>query len=76
MVREPNRNNSHGNNLRDETLDITIAIAALHVEPDLPIFALFTLLVIANLGYRRILHVHNIHASEVQLFGNLDTVDE
>jgi len=65
VVREPKRNYSHRDNLRDKALDVAIAVAALHVEPDLSIFALFTLFVIANLGNRRIFNVHNIHASEV-----------
>ena len=76
VVREPKRNYSHRDNLRNKALDVAVAVAALHVEPDLSIFALFTLLVIANFSNRRIFHVHNIHASDVKLFGDLDTVDE
>ena len=54
MVGEPKRHQSHAYDLRDETLDVTVAVASLHIQTDVSVFArfIFALLVVTHFGYR------------------------
>ena len=78
VIWEPECDQSHGDNLRNKALNITVAVSRLHIEANISFFdsPVLWILFIVYLCDGRVLYIDNIYASEVKRLGNLEAIDK